>query len=133
MSKIQQVSASSIRSKLVDDPKKLELINEPGQNVEDFGNKVIELTRHIAGSGFAPDDLTSIVAGCFTSCDELGFQLTSWKHQELVDKNPSAMKWEDIVSGSKERCHSLCSAELWSPKLPEPKTAEASTLDGLSA
>jgi hypothetical protein len=44
--------------------------------MELFGSKVIEITRRIQGSGTAPLDLTSIVAGCFIDCDVLGFKLS---------------------------------------------------------
>lgn len=89
ISKIQQVSASSIRT-LVDKLKKLHLLNEPGQNVEVFGSKVIELARRIEGSGGAPKDLTSIVATCFTDCDVLAFQLKALAFSDLVDTNATA-------------------------------------------
>ena len=64
ISKIQQVSASAVRS-LVTQLKTMHLLAEPGQDVELFGSKIIDLTRRIEGSGRAPSDLTYIVAACF--------------------------------------------------------------------
>ena len=64
ISMIQQVSASSVRS-LAKKLKKSCLLQEPGQDVELFGSKAVEITRHAQGSGLAPTDFNSFVAGCF--------------------------------------------------------------------
>ena len=74
ISKIQQVSASAVRS-LVTQLKTMHLLAEPGQDVELFGSKIIDLTRRIEGSGRAPSDLTSIVAACFIDGDVLPFKI----------------------------------------------------------
>jgi hypothetical protein len=94
---IQQGSASSVQS-LVDKLKKMHLFQEPGQDVEIFGSiKVIELTRHTQGSGLAPTDLTSIVAGCFVDNDALAFKLEALDFFNAVDDKSAAMTWEEIV------------------------------------
>ena len=50
ISKLQQVNAASVRA-LVDKLKTMSLINEPGQNVDTFGDNVIVLCRRIVGTG----------------------------------------------------------------------------------
>ena len=87
IAKIQQVSSSSVRT-MVDNLKKLRSINEPGQDVDSFGSKVIELARRIDGSGLPPLDLSSIVAGCFLECDVKLFQLTALTLHNQVDDDP---------------------------------------------
>ena len=59
--KQQHLNSSSVR-KLIQELQNLKLINEPGQNVSNFSNKVSELAKRITGSGSAPDDLTVLVA-----------------------------------------------------------------------
>jgi hypothetical protein len=93
--KIQQVSASSVRA-LVQRLKNRHLLQEPGQHVELFGSKVIELTRGMQGSGLAPTDLFSVVAGCFIDCDVLAFKLKALGFFDAVDDNGSTMKHLDV-------------------------------------
>jgi hypothetical protein len=131
ISKIQQVSASSVRS-LVDKLKKMHLLQEPGQDVEIFGSRVIEMTRRIQGSGLAPTDLTSIVASCFIDCDVLAFKLKALSFFDLVDDDATAMTWEDIVRQLKQKYRSLLGQELWDPQ-KKMKPADTSVLDGLQA
>jgi hypothetical protein len=84
IAKIQQASSSSVRT-MVNILKKPSLIKEPGQDVEAFGSKVIELARRIDGSGLAPLDLSSIVAGCFLEYDVMLFKLTVLTLHNQVD------------------------------------------------
>jgi hypothetical protein len=128
--KIQQVSASSVRS-LVSKLKVMSLIKEPGQNVETFGTKIIEMTRRITGSGSSPVDLTSIVASTFLECDVLSFKIKALSIHDLVDEKPTAMEWEEIVRVLKAKYTSLEGQDLWTPT-SNTKPAE-SVLDGLHA
>jgi hypothetical protein len=111
ISKIQQVSASSVRA-LVDNLKKMHLLQEPGQDIEAFGSKVIERTRRITGSGLAPTDLTSIVAGCFIDCDVLAFKIEALSFFDAVDNNAASMTWEEIVRLLKAKHRSLVSHDF---------------------
>jgi hypothetical protein len=128
--KIQQVSASSVRS-LVTKLKVMNLIKEPGQNVETFGTKVTEMTRRITGSGSSPLDLTSIVASTFLECDVLAFKMKALSIHDLVDNNPTAMGWEEIVRVLKAKYVSLEGRDLWTPTANT--TPAESVLDGLHA
>jgi hypothetical protein len=134
ISKIQQVSASSTRT-MVDKLRKMNLKDEPGQHVDNFGSKVIELCKRIAGTGFGPKDLNSIVAGCFLDCDVQLFQLTALNLHNQVDDNPNSIDWETIVRRLKTKFTSPEGMELWEPLKNQEakKEAESSVLDGLVA
>jgi hypothetical protein len=71
--KLQQVDSAAIRA-LVDELKNLSLLKEPGQDVEIFGRRVVELCRHISGTGCAPPDLVVLAAATFLDCDVLSFK-----------------------------------------------------------
>jgi hypothetical protein len=51
ISKLQQVNLAAIRSLVNNELKSLSLIKEPGQDMEIFGGRVIELCRHIWSGG----------------------------------------------------------------------------------
>ncbi len=131
ISKIQQVSASAVRS-LVTQLKTMHLLAEPGQDVELFGSKIIDLTRRIEGSGRAPSDLTSIVAACFIDGDVLPFKIKALGLHDQVDSDPNCMPWAQIVRELKEKYRNLLAQDLWDPQ--KAKSPEApSVLNGLQA
>jgi hypothetical protein len=130
IAKVQQVSASAIRT-MVNWLKDMSLIKEPGQDVETFGSKIVEMARRITGSGAAPSDLTSIVAGCFVDCDMLAFKLKVLSSFNLVDDKPNAMTWEEIIRKLKAKYLSLLGNGLWEPQKTQSNRSEESVLDGL--
>ena len=132
ISKIQQVSASSARS-LLDKLEKMHLLQEPGQDVELLGSKVIEKTRGIQGSGLVPTDFASILAACFIDSDLLAFKLGALSFFDAVTDNSTTINWEEIVRQLKQRkYHSLLGQILWdSQKCKPPDTPVF--LDGLQA
>jgi hypothetical protein len=132
IAKIQQVSASAVRT-MVNTLKQMSLIKEPGQDVETFGSKIVEMARRITGSGSAPSDLTSIVAGCFVECDVLAFKLKALQFADLVDTDPKQMSWEEIVRQLKAKYLSLLGSGVWEPQKSQTNRAEESVLDGLHA
>ncbi len=131
IAKIQQVSSSAVRL-LVDKLKGMHLLQEPGQDVEIFGSKIIEMTRRIQGSGSAPRDLTTIVAATFIDCDVLAFKLRALTLFDIVNTDPNAMTWEEIVRTLKTKYTSLLGQDLWEPQKSRAKK-EDSVLDGLHA
>jgi hypothetical protein len=72
-------------------------IKEPDQDVEAFGFKIVEMARRITGSGSAPSDLTSIVAGGFVEYDVLAFKLKALSFFDIVDDDPKQISWEEIA------------------------------------
>ena len=63
----KQVNSSAVCA-LVQALKKMRLVDEPGQDVENFGNKMAEMARHIIIIGPAPNDLSTLVATVFVDC-----------------------------------------------------------------
>lgn len=121
VNKLQQSSASSVRAK-VKELTDMNLKSQPGQNVEVFGDRLIDLCRRIEGTGGAPRDLASLVAVTFIDSDVLPFNIEAMRMHNLVDKDPKAMAWQDIVEENKEKYRSLVSQSLWTPKdVPQPK------------
>jgi hypothetical protein len=120
ISKLQQVNSAAIRS-LVDELKGLSLIKEPGQDVEIFGGRVIELCRRITGTGLAPTDLGVLAAATFLNCDVLSFKLKAIAIHDMVDDNPLSMNWDAVVRGLKTKYQSLKGQGLWTPQAPTKK------------
>ena len=115
INKQQQVNASSVRS-LIDKLGKLKLIEEPGQDVNAFGDKVTDLCRRIVGTGSPPADLTSIVAARFLGADVLSFNMKAITMHDLADENRDAITWEAIILKLKNKYILLESQGLWTPK-----------------
>ena len=111
---MQQVNASTVR-KLVDDLKKMKLVNEPGQNVESFANKIIEQAKRIDGSGLAPRDLASLVVGCFLGGSALECEMAESTLHDKADSMFSGSEWKSIVRIIKTKYCSLIAQDLWGP------------------
>jgi hypothetical protein len=124
IAKIQQVSASAVRT-MVKNLKQMSLIKEPGQEVEVFGSKIVEMVVHrITGSGSAPSVLTSIVAECFVECDVLAFKLKALSFHDIVDDDPKKMPWDEIIRKLKAKYQSLLGSGLWDGSLRNPSQIE---------
>jgi hypothetical protein len=104
--KLQQVSSAAVRA-LVDELKNLSLLKEPGQDVEIFGGRVVELCRRISGTGSAPTDLVVLAAATFLECDVLAFKLKAIKVHDEVDDNSRAMTWDAVIRTLKTKYQSL--------------------------
>jgi hypothetical protein len=118
--KLQQVSSAAVRT-LVDELKGLSLIKEPGQDVEIFGGRVVELCRRISGTGSAPSDLVVLAAATFLECDVLAFKLKAIKVHDDVDEDSRAMTWDAIVRSLKTKYQSLKGQGLWTPQATTKK------------
>jgi hypothetical protein len=118
--KLQQVSSAAVRA-LVDELKGLSLLKEPGQDVEIFGGRVVELCRRISGTGSAPADLVVLAAGTFLDCDVLAFKLKAIKVHDEVDEDSRSMSWDTVVRTLKTKYQSLKGQGLWSPQATTKK------------
>jgi transcriptional regulator NrdR family protein len=128
--KLQQVSSAAVRA-LVDELKALSLLKEPGQDVEIFGGRVVELCRRISGTGSAPADLVVLAAGTFLECDVLAFKLKAIKIHDEVDENANSMSWDSVVRSLKTKYQSLKGQGLWTPQATTKKKDDE--LSGLHA
>jgi hypothetical protein len=122
--KQQQVNSSSVRA-LVVTLSKMRLNDEPGQDVESFGNKVIEMSRRIEGTGSAPSDLSVLVATTFLNSEVLTFQLKASALHDKTDDDPSSVTPDEIVRVLKQKYRSLLSQGLWTPADGKQKDLEA--------
>jgi hypothetical protein len=128
--KLQQVSSAAVRT-LVDELKALSLLKEPGQDVEIFGGRVVELCRRISGTGSAPADLVVLAAATFLECDVLSFKLKAIKIHDDVDEDSRAMTWDSVVRTLKTKYQSLKGQGLWTPQATSKKKDDE--LSGLHA
>jgi hypothetical protein len=128
--KLQQVSSAAFRA-LADELKNLSLIKEPGQDVEIFGGRVVELCRRISGTGCAPPDLVVLAAATFLECDVLSFKLKAIKVHDEVDEDARAMSWDGVVCTLKTKYQSLKGQGLWTRQATSKKRDDE--LSGLHA
>ena len=119
--KLQQVNSTTVFL-LVKELQYLKLVNEPVQDIDMFGVRVIELCRPISGTGFGSDDLGVLAATCFLECDVLAFKLKSiWIHDQ-ADRNPKvAMGWDEVVRLNKKKYLTLDAKKLWNPQNQKTK------------
>jgi hypothetical protein len=88
---------------------------EPAQDVETFGNKVIEMAKIIEGTRSAPMDLLVLVATTCLNSEVLIFQLKASALYDKVDNDPSFITLDKIVRTLNQKYWSLLSQGLWSP------------------
>ena len=119
----QQSNDSAVRV-LVDKLKELKLKKEPAQNVVTFARKVTEIAKRIEGSGGAPNDLTSLVAGAFLHSDVLSFNMEAIRLHTEADKRNSKISWEEIVKVLKLHYRLCITRSEWTPALGRPTANE---------
>ena len=83
------------------------LIKEPGQDVDAFGDRVVELCRRISGIGAETDDVSAIVATTLLEYDVLALKLKALDLHGRVDDDTTAFTWTSIVSSLQEKYRSL--------------------------
>jgi len=132
VSHMQQINASSVRQ-LVKQLEALSLKKESEQNVLTFGDRVLELTRRIDGTGMAPRDLNLLVAARFLNADNFQFCIEATRIHREADQDPGSAHYEAIITAHKAHYRSLVAQDLWSPKTAENSKNTESELAGLRA
>jgi hypothetical protein len=122
----------------VDELKGLSLLKDPGQDVKIFGGRVVELCRHITGTGLAPMGFMVLATSTFLECDMLSFKLKAIAVHDVIDKNAQAMNWDAVVHTLKNKYQSLKGQGLWTPQFTTKKKDDKisglhATLNKLSA
>jgi hypothetical protein len=107
--KLQQASSAAVCT-LVDELKALSLLKEPGQDVEIFGGRVVELCHRISGS--APANPIILAAAMLLECDILAFKLEAISIHDEVNEDAQVMSWDTVVctlktKASKDRVSGL--------------------------
>ena len=88
-------------------------MDESGQDIENFGNKMAEMDHHITRTGSAPIDLSTLVATDFIYCKVPAFQMNATGLHNLVDRNPKALSSDEIIRTLKTKFHYLKAQGLW--------------------
>jgi hypothetical protein len=82
---------------------------------------VIELCRHITGTGMAPTELVMLAASMFLECDVLSCKRKAIAIHDAIHENAQAMNWHAIVRTLKNKYQSVKGQELWTPQLTTKK------------
>jgi hypothetical protein len=111
--KYKFLNASTIRT-LEDNLKSLKIIEEPGQDINKFSEKVAELAAQIEGaSEIPPSDLSLTVCNTFLTCTEELFKFRMMELHNNVERDPSSMHWHDLITELKMKYDGLVVQKLW--------------------
>ena len=91
------------------------LVDEPGQDVKKFGNKMAKMDRRISGIGSDPIYLSTLVATAFINCKVLALQLKDTGLHDLVDSNTKNLSVDNITRTLKTKFWYLKAQGLWIP------------------
>ena len=129
LNKVQQMTSDALRD-MVNDLEKLNLLKEPGQNVETFSEKVADIAKRIdQGITYKPPDLPALVAEKYTNCEVTEFQMTAISVYNEVRRAPSNFHYQDIIDDHVEQYVYLVGAKKWTPlKKGKGKTDEVYAL-----
>jgi hypothetical protein len=121
----QATSTAAVRT-LVMDLLKLELKQEPGQDVETFGDKVSELARRIEGTGGSPEDLNSLVASRFLGSSTTAFEIDAAAQRNAAERGNA--EWKDVIRDHKILYRELKNQNLWEAETHRKKDGEITML-----
>ena len=68
---------------------------------------MVEISRRISGTGYAPIDLSTLVATAFIDCELISFQMKTTCLNDLVDSNPKALSVDEIIRNLNTKFRSL--------------------------
>ena len=74
-----------------------------------------KMARRIRGTGYAPIDISTLVATDFINFEVLFFQLKDIGLHDIFNSNPKAMSADDIFQNLKTKFRSLTDQGLCSP------------------
>ena len=106
-------------------------MDEPGQDVEHFGNNMVEMACWISGTGSTPIDLSTLDANAFIDCKVLAFQTKATGLHDLVDSNAKALSVDEIIWNLENKFRYLKAQGLWIPS-EEDKLDTDGELDELN-
>ena len=82
-------------------------MDEPGKDVENFGNKMAGMACRTSRIGSATIDLSTLVETAFIDCEVLTFHMKATCLHELVDSNTKALSADSIIRNLKTKLWSL--------------------------
>lgn len=109
----QSLSTSSVRI-LVNQLTNLKLAKEPGENVETFANKVIDVAKRIEGTGMAPNDFTVLIYKTFQGSSSEYFASEARDLYSKANKQDTTVnKYEEAIIGLKKTYRDLKDQSEW--------------------
>ena len=123
---VMATTNASIVRKLTDDLKKLDLSQEPKEDVEAFGERVTALCRRISGAGskLCPGDLALIVAGLYLKTTVSVFQSACNQVYNTLDDDNTALHWSTVVARHTACYTNLKGQDQWPPELQNTKAMD---------
>jgi hypothetical protein len=123
-----QVSTASMVQALTEQLKRMSIKSEPGQNVQTFTNKIVDIARRINGSFLPVPNLHSLVLLPYLQCDVESFRLYATDLHMRADRslgstslsiyrsnNATDPAWMASLTDLKIRFREIRAAGLWTP------------------
>ena len=113
VNKIQQMSANAMRN-LEAQLKKLKLSSEPGENIETFSIKVMDIADRLnEGVTYKPPDLAILVAEKFIQSSVEAFRIPALNIYDTLTQNPTSYSYQEVLEFHCEKFRVLRGAQLW--------------------
>lgn len=125
--RIVTCSTSTWRA-LITELGKLSIVNEPGENVEAFSDKITGICRTLEGADQLPKDNAMLVAKSFMYSSVKTFGSTFMAMYGAIDDNPNAYQWHTIVLRATKLYRGMVQQELWTVDMPRAPAALAGEL-----
>ena len=90
-------------------------MDEPGQDVENFGNKMSKMDRRIIRTGSDPIDLSTFLDTNFIDCKLTASHVKAAGLYDLIDSNPKALSVYDTICNLKNKSRFLKAQIMCSP------------------
>jgi hypothetical protein len=126
----QTLNTSAVRI-LTEELQKLRLSKEPGENVETFADKVIDIAKRIQGAGptTCPKDLPTLAYECFQDCTTPMFNLEATALYAKASKGDTSVDdWEANIMELKTTYRACVSRKGWNATKYQKEKAEAQAL-----
>ena len=91
----------------------MRLTDEPGQDIENFGIKMVKISCRISRTGSTLIELSTLLDTDFINCEVLAFNLKAKGLNNVVDSNPKALSVDDIIWTLKTKLQSLKAQGMW--------------------
>jgi hypothetical protein len=111
----------------------LSIVNEPGENVEVFADKVTGICCTLEGADQLPKDNAMLVAKSFMYSKVLTFGATFMAIYGQIDDSPNAYQWHTIVLRATKLYRGMVQQKLWTvdmPRVPAGLAGELVVRDG---
>ena len=82
-------------------------VDELRQDVETFGRNMAEMVYQFRVTGYAPIDLSTLVANEFINCKVLAFQLKATGLHDIFVRNPKSLSAKNITQTLEMKLHYL--------------------------